>query len=105
MELNLNVLKNALINGSGNDKEMNEWIEENIGDGNVSVREWLDVFASYWDEFSDDYGDSGEVINILVNDYKLSDNDINKVMSVYWGCESVDEYIEDYDVNYNEYRN
>jgi hypothetical protein len=41
----------------------------------------------------------------LVNDYKLSDNDINEIMSVYWGCESVDEYIEDYDVNYNEYKN
>jgi hypothetical protein len=109
MELSLNVLKNALISEGLCDKEWeetnNEWIKNNIGDGEVSIREWLDVFASYWSEFSDDYGDSGVIISILVNDYKLSNNDINEIMSVYWGCESVEEYMKEYDVSYDEYKN
>jgi hypothetical protein len=109
MELSLNVLKNALISEGLCDEEWeetnNEWIKNNIGDGEVSIREWLDVFASYWSEFSDDYGDSGVIISILVNDYKLSNNDINEIMSVYWGCESVEEYMKEYDVSYDEYKN
>ena len=31
--------------------EVNEWIKNNIGEGEVSVREWLDEVRKYWIDF------------------------------------------------------
>ena len=100
MKLNLKVLKNVMIiKCEDNDIdciEVNEWIKNNIGEGEVGIREWLDEFGKYWREWSDDYGDSSEIENILVECYKLSENEVDEVMMVYWGCDSVKEYREDY---------
>jgi hypothetical protein len=106
MKLNLSILKDVLCFDGVEDfeLEMNEWIKNNIGDGEVSIREWLDAFGNYWSEWSDDYGDSGEIVNILVNDYKLSDDDIDKVMMEYWNCESIEEFKDNYGYNYDECR-
>ena len=107
MKLNLNVLKNVLIiEGSVDDEdnnEINNWVKENIGEGEVDIKEWLKEFNKYWSKWSDDYGDSEIILKILVNDYKLGNDDIDKVMCEYWGCESINEYKEDYDYNYSEY--
>jgi hypothetical protein len=89
MKLDLKVLKNVLImeDGGGCDdieKEINEWVKNNIGEEEVSIEEWIDVFGKYWNEWSDDYGDSVMMESVLKEDYKLSDEDIRKVMDVYW---------------------
>jgi hypothetical protein len=103
MKLNLSILKNVLII-EGDDDEINEWVRENIGEGEVGIKEWLDEFNKFWCEWSDDYGDSEEIKKILVNDYKLSDDDINEVMCEYWECESIEELKRDYNCNYDEYK-
>jgi hypothetical protein len=99
MKLNLSVLKNVLIIESSVDDEINdeinEWVENNIGEGEVGIREWLNEFDKFWCEWSDDYGDSEEIKKILVNDYKLSDDDINEVMCEYWDCKNIDTFIEE----------
>jgi len=91
MKLDLKVLKNVLIVESDNcgwgdeiEKEMNKWVMENIGEEEVSIEEWIDVFGKYWEEWSDDYGDSVMMESVLKEDYKLSYEDIRKVMDVYW---------------------
>ena len=96
MKLNLSVLKNVLMCGDEGD-EIDMWIKDNIGDGDVSVREWLDEFGKYFDEWADDFGDSRMIVEILVNDYKLSEDECNIVMKEYWG-ESEFSY------NYNDYK-
>jgi hypothetical protein len=95
MKLDLKVLKNVLII-EGEEDEINEWVKNNIGEGEVSIREWLDEFDKYWSEWSDDYGDSSEIESILIEDYKLDKDDVDKVMMVYWGCDSIEEYRENY---------
>lgn len=100
MKLDLSVLKNVLVREDcGNemvDIEIREWVKNNISDGEVDVKEWLSEFNKYWSEWSDDYGDSEMIENILVLDYKLSENKVDEVMMVYWGCDSIEEYIRDY---------
>ena len=101
MKLDLKVLKNVLImeDDGGCDEmnnEINEWVKVNIGDGEVGIREWLDEFGKYWREWSDDYGDSDFIVDVLENDYKLSEDEVDKIMSIYWDCDSVEEYREDY---------
>ena len=103
MKLSLSKLKKVLID-EGNGDEMNEWIKKNIGDDDVSVREWLDTFGKFWNEWSDDYGDSEEIIMILINEYELSDSELDEVMMMYWECESIEEYRRDFDGNYDDYR-
>ena len=103
MKLSLSKLKKVLLDEDNGD-EMNEWIEKNIGDDDVSVREWLDVFGKFWNKWSDDYGDSEEIIMILINEYELSDSELDEVMMMYWECESIEEYRRDYCDNYDDYR-
>jgi len=76
--------------------EINEWIKNNIGEGEVSVKEWLEEFNKYWNEWSDDYGDSEVILNLLEEVYELEENEVDEIMSIYWSCDSVEEYIEDY---------
>jgi len=87
MKLSLSVLKKSLISEGINDEEWelknNEWIKNNISDEDVSIGEWLYVFSKYWNEMSDDYGDSDILEDILKDDYKLSDEDIKKIMDIY----------------------
>jgi hypothetical protein len=108
MKLNLSILKETLLKVEENllDEEENysEWIKENIGEDEVSIREWLDEFNKFWCKVSDDYGDSEIIVQILVNEYKLSNDDMDKVMMEYWQCESIEEFKDDYDYNYNKYR-
>ena len=90
MNLSLSVLKNYLIEVENDVNEDDcveniEWIKNNIGDEDVSVREWLDMFNEYWDKVSDDYGDSEVISDILENVYKLSKEDVEYVMKEYWG--------------------
>ena len=90
MNLSLSVLKNYLIEVENDVNEDDcveniEWIKNNIGDEDVSVREWLDMFNEYWDKVSDDYGDSEVISDILENVYKLSKEDVDIVMKEYWG--------------------
>jgi hypothetical protein len=119
MKLNLSVLKNVLIiekiedggvdeiNDEINEwrKNNNEWVKNNIGDGEVSIKEWLDEFSKYWSEWSDDYGDSGEIVNILVNDYNLNSDECDIIMCEYWKCDNMSEFKENYEYNYIEYKN
>jgi hypothetical protein len=95
MKLSLSVLKNVLICGDEGD-EIDMWIKDNIGDGEVSVREWLDEFNKYWKEWSDDFGDSVEIKEILKKDYKLSESEVDEIMMIYWGCDNMGEYIKGY---------
>ena len=90
MKLSLNVLKNYLLGIEEmsevvDEETFSEWINNNIGDEDVSVREWLDVFKKYWNEVIDDYGDSEVISDILENVYKLSKEDVDIVMKEYWG--------------------
>ena len=90
MKLSLNVLKNYLLGIEEmsevvGEETFSEWINNNIGDEDVSVREWLDVFKKYWNEVTDDYGDSEVISDILENVYKLSKEDVEYVMKEYWG--------------------
>lgn len=103
MKLDLKILKNALIIKDNNnaeiievEDEIKDWIKSNIGDGEVSIREWLDEFDKYWSKWGDDYGDSGIIEDILLDDYNLSENKVDKIMSIYWGCNSIKEYREDF---------
>jgi len=95
MKLNLSVLKNVLMCGDEGD-EIDMWIKDNIGDGDVSVREWLDEFSKYFDEWDDDFGDSRMIVEILVNDYKLSEDECNIVMKEYWGKSEFSYNYDDY---------
>lgn len=99
IKLDLKVLKNVLVVEGVSDEindEINEWVKNNIGEGEVGIREWLDEFNKYWVEWSDDYGDSVEIENILIEDYNLSEDEVDEIMSIYWDCDSVEEYREDY---------
>lgn len=100
MKLDLKVLKNVLIVEGEEDEindKINEWVKNNIGEDEVGIKEWLNEFDKYWREWSDDYGDSSEIENILIKDYKLNKDDVDKVMMIYWGCNSIEEYRENYE--------
>jgi uncharacterized tellurite resistance protein B-like protein len=100
LKLSLSVLKEYLIIKDEEldelSKELNDWVNENVSDEDVSVKEWLSKFNEFWNEMSDDYGDSGEIEEILNDVYKLSESEVDEVMMVYWDCDSMEEYIEDY---------
>jgi hypothetical protein len=100
MKLSLKVLKEYLIIKDEEldelSKELNDWVNENVGDEEVSVKEWLKIFNDFWDEMSDDYGDSGEILSVLEEVYKLSESEVDEIMMIYWSCDSMEEYIENY---------
>lgn len=100
MKLNLSVLKSVLLSIDEEDYEK-EWINNNIGDGEVSIEEWLEIYSKYWNEIVMDNGDSDEIVEILVNDYKLSDEECDEVMNEYWGDNELGKIIR---YNYDEYR-
>jgi hypothetical protein len=87
MKLSLSVLKKSLISEGLSDEEWelenNEYIRNNISDEDVSIEEWIRIFKEYWNEMSDDYGDSDIIEDILKDDYKLSNEDIKKIMNIY----------------------
>jgi hypothetical protein len=89
MKLNLSVLKVELLDYEIDNEDENcvEWINENIGDGDVSIREWLDRFGKYWENYSAYSGDSEFIVGILVNNYELNDEEVNMVMNEYWGSD------------------
>ena len=100
MKLNLSVLKSVLLSIDEEDYEK-EWINNNIGDGEVSIEEWLEIYSKYWNEIVMDNGDSDEIVEILVNDYKLSDEECDEVMNEYWGDNELGKIVR---YNYDEYR-
>ena len=100
MKLNLSVLKSVLLSIDEEDYEK-EWINNNIGDGEVSIEEWLEIYSKYWNEIVMDNGDSDEIEGILVNDYKLSDEECDEVMNEYWGDNELGKIVR---YNYDEYR-
>jgi hypothetical protein len=88
MKLSLSVLKKGLISEGVCDEEFeiknNEWIKNNIGDEDVDVDVWLGVFSEYWNKMGGEYGDSDVIEEILVRDYKLSKEDVEYIMGIYW---------------------
>ena len=88
MKLSLSVLKKSLISEGLSDEEWevknNNYIKNNISDEDVSVEEFISIYKNYWNEMDEYSGDSSELLeDILKDDYKLSDEDIEKVMDVY----------------------
>lgn len=100
MKIDLKVMKAFLLEEDwGSDEFSNnrvEWINNNIGEGEVSIKEWLGEINKYWCEFSDDYGDSEFIMEMLEGDYGFDEDEIDEVMCEYWECESIEEYIEEY---------
>jgi hypothetical protein len=83
--LSLKVLKDYLLNNC-QDKIEENWINNNIGNEEVSTTELLDVFSKWWNEVVEEWGgDSEELVSLLVNGYKLTDEECNIVMKKYWG--------------------
>ena len=90
LSLSLSVLKNYLIEVENDVNEDDcveniEWIKNNIGDEDVSVREWLDKVSDYWYKIGEEGGDSEFIGDMLENVYKLSKEDVDIVMKEYWG--------------------
>jgi predicted acyltransferase (DUF342 family) len=88
MKLSLSVLKKSLISEGLCDEDWevknNNYIKNNISDEDVSVKEFISIYKNYWNEMDEYSGDSSELLeDILKDDYKLSDEDIEKVMDVY----------------------
>jgi predicted acyltransferase (DUF342 family) len=88
MKLSLSVLKKSLISEGLCDEDWevknNNYIKNNISDEDVSVEEFISIYKNYWNEMDEYSGDSSELLeDILKDDYKLSDEDIEKVMDVY----------------------
>jgi hypothetical protein len=58
--------------------------KNNISDEDVSVEEFISIYKNYWNEMDEYSGDSSELLeDILKDDYKLSDEDVKKVMDIY----------------------
>jgi hypothetical protein len=88
MKLSLSVLKKSLISEGLCDEDWevknNNYIKNNISDEDVSVKEFISIYKNYWNEMDEYSGDSSELLeDILKDDYKLSDEDVEKVMDVY----------------------
>jgi hypothetical protein len=88
MKLSLSVLKKCLISEGLSDEDWevknNNYIKNNISDEDVSVKEFISIYKNYWNEMDEYSGDSSELLeDILKDDYKLSDEGIEKVMDVY----------------------
>jgi len=88
MKLSLSVLKKSLISEGLSDEEWevknNNYIKNNISDEDVSVEEFISIYKNYWNEMDEYSGDSSELLeDILKDDYKLSNEDVEKVMDVY----------------------
>jgi hypothetical protein len=88
MKLSLSVLKKSLISEGLCDEDWevknNNYIKNNISDEDVSVKEFISIYKNYWNEMDEYSGDSSELLeDILKDDYKLSDEDVEKVMGVY----------------------
>jgi hypothetical protein len=100
MKIDLKVMKDFLLEEDWGVENLNskrvEWINNNIGEGEVSIKEWLGEINKYWSEWSDDYGDSDFIVEMLEEDYGMDEDEIDEVMCEYWGCESVEEYLEEY---------
>lgn len=100
MKIDLKVMKDFLLEEDWGVENLNskrvEWINNNIGEGEVSIKEWLGELNKYWSEWSDDYGDSDFIVEMLEEDYGMDEDEIDEVMCEYWGCESVEEYLEEY---------
>jgi hypothetical protein len=89
MNLSLKWLKEYLIEVENdilddNIKDNIEWINNNIGDEDVSVREWLDKVNDYWYKVGEEGGDSEFIGNMLEDGLKLSKEDVDMVMKEYW---------------------
>ena len=100
MKIDLRVMKEVLLSEDWGDDEDSkkrvEWINNNIGEGDVSIKEWLGEVNKYWCEWSDDYGDSDFIMEMLEEEYGFEEEEVDKVMCEYWECENIEEYIEDY---------
>ena len=88
MKLSLSVLKKSLISEGLCDEDWevknNNYIKNNISDEDVSVEEFISIYKNYWNEMDEYSGDSSELLeDILKDDYKLSNEDVEKVMDVY----------------------
>ena len=88
MKLSLSVLKKSLISEGLCDEDWevknNNYIKNNISDEDVSVEEFISIYKNYWNEMDEYSGDSSELLeDILKDDYKLSNKDVEKVMDVY----------------------
>jgi hypothetical protein len=88
MKLSLSVLKKSLISEGLCDEDWevknNNYVKNNISDEDVSVEEFISIYKNYWNEMNEYSGDSSELLeDILKDDYKLSNKDVEKVMDVY----------------------
>ena len=88
MKLSLSVLKKCLISEGLSDEDWevknNNYVKNNISDEDVSVKEFISIYKNYWNEMDEYSGDSSELLeDILKDDYKLSDEDVKKVMDIY----------------------
>ena len=61
-----------------------EWINNNIGDEDVSIREWLDKVSDYWYKVGEEGGDSEFIFEMLSDGLKLSKEDVDMIMKEYW---------------------
>ena len=109
MNLSLKWLKEYLIEVENDILDDNyleniEWVKSNFSDEDVSVREWLDKVKDYWYKVGEE-DDGGFILDMLSDGLKLSKEDVDMVMMEYWGCESIDEYKEDYKDMWNLYKN
>ena len=88
MKLSLSVLKKSLISEGLCDEDWevknNNYVKNNISDEDVSVEEFISIYKNYWNEMDEYSGDSSELLeDILKDDYKLNDEDVNIIMNVY----------------------
>jgi hypothetical protein len=88
MKLSLSVLKKSLISEGLCDEDWevknSNYIKNNISDEDVSVEEFISIYKNYWNEMDEYSGDSSELLeDILKDDYKLSNKDVEKVMDIY----------------------
>ena len=88
MKIDLRVMKEVLMSEEWDGDEMDvkrrEWISNNISEGEVSIKEFLSEFNKYWVEWSDDYGDSDYIIDMLYEDYNMEEEEVDEIMDVYW---------------------
>ena len=88
MKIDLRVMKEVLMSeewdGGILDVERREWIKNNISEEEVGIKEFLSEFNKYWAEWSDDYGDSDYIAEMLYEDYNMEDEEVEEIMDVYW---------------------
>lgn len=88
MKIDLRVMKEVLMNeewdGGVLDVKRREWIKNNISEEEVGINEFLSEFNKYWTEWSDDYGDSDYIAEMLYEDYNMEDEEVEEIMDAYW---------------------